>query len=225
MIEKVKKLVYEILAKDKSGHGYDHVERVYKLAIKFAKEENAKEEIVALASLLHDVDDYKLFGQESADKLLNAKNIMNEANIDLESQEKVLQIIKNMGYSKLLKGIRPSTIEGKVVSDADMCDAMGASGILRTHAYNLSHNLPFFDKNIFPIIDMNVDQYKKSNSNTSVCHIFEKILKLKKLMFTESAKKEAIEREKITIDFLKHLFIEENAPEWTTYINNYLKRG
>ena len=64
MIEDVKKLVYEVLCKDDSGHGYDHVERVYKLAIKFAKKENADEDVVALIALLHDVDDYKLFGKD-----------------------------------------------------------------------------------------------------------------------------------------------------------------
>ena len=73
MIETVKKLVYDILCKDNSGHGYDHVERVYKLALKFAKEENADETVVSLIALLHDVDDYKLFGKEQAEDLTNAK--------------------------------------------------------------------------------------------------------------------------------------------------------
>ena len=73
MIEEVKKQVYNILCKDDSGHGFDHVERVYKLAIKFAKQENVDEDIVALIALLHDVDDYKLFGDKQAEDLTNAK--------------------------------------------------------------------------------------------------------------------------------------------------------
>lgn len=48
MIEDVKKLVYEVLCKDDSGHGYDHVERVYNLAVKFAKKEQADVDVVDL---------------------------------------------------------------------------------------------------------------------------------------------------------------------------------
>ena len=86
MIEEVKKLVYDILNKDNSGHGYDHVERVYKLSLKFAKKENADEDVVCLIALLHDVDDYKLFGKEQAEDLTNAKKIMNLVNVGKEKQ-------------------------------------------------------------------------------------------------------------------------------------------
>ena len=41
MLEKAKYLVTEILKSDQSGHGCDHVIRVYNLALKFAEEENA----------------------------------------------------------------------------------------------------------------------------------------------------------------------------------------
>ena len=52
MIEKVKEKVYKLLNKDNSGHGMDHINRVLNLALKFAKEENADEDIVALISLI-----------------------------------------------------------------------------------------------------------------------------------------------------------------------------
>lgn len=61
-------------------------------------------------------------------------------------------------------------------------------------------------------------------ANSGVCYIFEKILKLKDLMLTKSGKEEARERHKIMVDFLYHLFKEENAPEWTTYLSK-LEKG
>ena len=55
--------VKELLGNDKSGHGIDHVDRVLKLAMAFAENERADREVVTLATLLHDVDDYKIFGE------------------------------------------------------------------------------------------------------------------------------------------------------------------
>ena len=222
MINEVKKQVYELLNKDNSGHGNDHIDRVLDLSLKFAQNETANTDVVALIALLHDVDDYKLFGEESAENLTNAKSIMNKANVPNDIQNQVLASLKCIGYSKLLKGFRPTTIEGKIVSDADMCDALGVNGVLRVYKYSMKNGKPFFDKNIFPIEDMTADKYTRKCADSSVCHIFEKILKLKDLMMTESGKQEAQERHQIVVDILYHLFEEENTPEWTEYLNKYL---
>lgn len=225
MIENVRGLVYRLLKNDNSGHGIEHMDRVLKLALKFAKDEGANLEIVTLASLLHDVDDYKLFGNENAEELNNARKILDESKIDDNIKQEVLTIIGTMGYSKLLKGIRPVSIEGKIVSDADMCDAIGANGILRVYTYSSKNGKPFFDKNIYPIEDMSADKYTRKVADTSVCHIFEKILKLKNLMMTKSGKQEAIKRHDLVIKFLQNLFEEENAEDWISYLNTYNKNN
>lgn len=225
MIGEVKKQVYELLDKDDSGHGNDHINRVLDLSLKFAQNEDANKDVVALIALLHDVDDYKLFGKENAENLTNAKTIMNKAAIPDDIQRQVLASLKCIGYSKLLRGFRPTTIEGKIVSDADMCDVLGVNGILRVYKYSIKNGKPFFDKNIFPIEDMTADKYTSRCADSSVCHIFEKILKLKDLMLTEPGKKEAQGRHQIVVDILYHLFEEENVPEWTQYLNEYLNKS
>lgn len=224
MIEKVKKQVSELLDKDNSGHGMDHINRVLELSLKFAEKENANKDIVSLIALLHDVDDYKLFGIDNAENLTNAKKIMEDCNVDKNTQEQVCLALNNIGYSKRLKGCCPTTLEGKIVSDADMCDALGSNGILRVYTYSLKNGKPFFNKDIFPIEDMTAEKYTRRCADSSVCHIFEKILKLKNLMLTKSGKKEAKSRHQIIVDFLYHLFDEENVPEWTRYLNEYLKK-
>ena len=223
MIQEIRRQVFELLNNDNSGHNMDHIDRVLTLSLKFAEQECANKEVVSLIALLHDVDDYKLFGIENAENLTNAKRIMNNCNIDLEIQNLVLSSLKCIGYSKLLKGLRPQTLEGMIVSDADMCDALGANGIIRVYTYSMKNKKPFFDKNIFPIENMTADKYTSKCADSSVCHLFEKILKLKNLMLTVSGKKEAESRHQIIVDFLYHLFEEENAPEWTEYLDNYLK--
>ncbi len=222
MISQIKSEVSKLLCKDNSGHGMEHIERVLRLSLKFAEKEDADKTIVALIALLHDVDDYKLFGEENAKNLINAKKIMNLCNIDAEIQKIVCSELSKIGYSKRLNGIAPTTKEGKIVSDADMCDAVGVNGIIRAHQYSLKMGCNFFDKNIFPKESVTESEYKNQPASTTVCHAFEKILKLKNLMLTESGKQEATERHNITVDLLNHLFDEEDAPEWKIYLKNFL---
>ena len=130
MIEKIKIQVDNLLKKDNSGHGMDHVDRVLKLSLRFAEKENADKYIVSLIALLHDVDDYKLFGVNNAENLINAKRIMADCDVEENIQELVCLALNNIGYNKRLKGCFPPTLEGKIVSDADMCDALGAIGVI-----------------------------------------------------------------------------------------------
>ena len=146
MIEKAKTLVKEIMQNDNSGHGMQHINRVLNLAMRFAENEKCNKELVALGALLHDVDDYKLFGNKNQAELTNARIILNKIGATEHIKSAVLDIVANIGFSKRLKGNCPNTIEGKIVSDADMCDAIGASGILRAFHYSISHNQVFFDQ-------------------------------------------------------------------------------
>ncbi|MCI9443096.1 MAG: HD domain-containing protein [Oscillospiraceae bacterium] len=224
MIEKIRKQVCELLEKDHCGHGMDHVNRVLHLSLKFAETENANQDTAALIALLHDVDDYKLFGMESAEHLTNARMILNQCSIDDAVKEQVLSAVKTIGYSKRLTGLRPITLEGMIVSDADMCDGIGVTGILRSYQYNLAHGNVFFDKSIYPTLNMSATDYMAKKSGTVVTHMFEKSLRLKDLMLTGSGKREALERHNTMVAFLYHFFEEENVPEWTDYLDHYLER-
>lgn len=223
MINEIKTKVNEILGKDNSGHGMDHIDRVLSLSLKFAKNENADENLTAIIALLHDVDDYKLFGKQNAENLTNAKKIMSACDIDKEVQNKVCSALKRIGFGKRLNGNVPESLEGRIVSDADMCDALGVNGLLRAHKYSIKHGAKFFDKSIFPIEHIDAESYTNQPTSTSVCHVFEKLLKLKNLMLTKSGRAEAESRHKIVVEFLRHLFDEENAPEWQDYLTNYLE--
>lgn len=216
---------------DSCGHGFDHVERVSQIAQKLMQNlSDIDKEIVALASLLHDADDYKLFGQEACDNLTNAKRIMSECSVNEKTKQKVCDIISSMGYSKFLKGIRPTSKEGMIVSDADMIDATGINGIIRTLNYAFSrcqkYGTPVFDKNEWPEINMSAERYKSRDRKSDNCinHFFEKTLRLGNLMMTEEGRQMAKIRLGRMVEFLRGYFDENDVPEWNTYLENYLKQ-
>lgn len=222
MFEDIRNKVGELLGSDASGHSMDHIERVYHLAMQFADREHADKNIVALAVLLHEVDDYKLFGEESAKNLTNAHSILNSHETDEDAKSRVIEIIRTMGYNKSLDGVRPKTLEGMIVSDADMCDAIGAIGILRTHAYNISKGNEFFVKAMDPESAVtSAGEYRSAKTSHSVQHFFDKLLKIPSMLMTESGKQEGEKRKKIMNDFLIELFREEDATIWMDYLEKF----
>ena len=215
------------LLSSNDGHGFDHIMRVRDLALKFAdREDSVDKNIIELAALLHDVDDYKLFGNGYAEKLINANKIMDNALIDKTTKDRVLDIIKSIGYNKYLSGIRPKSLEGMIVSDADMCEAIGAQGILRTYAYNMHKGNNFFDKDMLPQNpNKSSNEYKTSSKTHSVQHFFDKLLIIPNILLTKPGREEGRKRQKIMISFLKELFREENSEIWNAHLEKFLEEN
>ena len=70
---------------------------------------------------------------------------------------------------------------------------------------------------------MTESKYTRTNSDSAICHMFEKILKLKKLMLTNSGKDEAKSRHENTVNFMRIYFNEENAYDWLDFLDSFLK--
>ena len=229
-MEKLINAVKQLLSKDDTGHGFEHIERVYKNAMKICDmEKNADRNIVALAALLHDCDDYKLFGEDCAANLTNSRKIMDDAQIEQETQQKVCDIISKIGYSKRMEGIIPTTIEGQIVSDADMLEAIGAIGVIRCLTFALArcnkYGTPLFDKNVWPVTNMSAQEYREKDrrSDNFINHFFEKMFKLTDLLLTTPGKKEGTKRHKFMIIFLEQFFEEQDCTDWQEYLKRYVK--
>ena len=121
----------DIFADDSSGHDFYHTMRVHDLARTICSKEGGDMDIVRLASLLHDVDDRKLFGDNG---YANARRFMDSESIDPVIQDVVCHIISQISF-KGEDTVIPDTVEGRIVQDADRMDAIGAIGIARTFAY------------------------------------------------------------------------------------------
>ncbi len=205
LLEKTLKYIKERFKDDYSGHDYYHSIRVYKLATSICKEENGDLEIVQLASLLHDVDDYKLFGG-NAGEYSNAEIFLKDNKIPDIKIKLICDIISSISFKGTGKQV-PQSKEGKIVQDADRLDAIGAIGIARTFAYGGSKNRALHIPNEKARDNMNFEEYSTSNGTTTN-HFYEKLLKLKDLMNTEAAKKRAESRHKYMENFLDQFFNE-----------------
>ena len=98
MTDNEKRFIKGIFSVDSSGHDYYHTIRVYKLATKIAKQENADVKTVQLAALLHDVDDIKLSPDTYAAKK-NAVDFMMANKVDEEIIKVVCKIIDEVSFA------------------------------------------------------------------------------------------------------------------------------
>lgn len=208
ILKKAKEFVQQSLSGEGTGHDWWHIERVLNNARLINKNEKASNFIIELAVLLHDVGDHKVIHKVEDDYSI-AENFLIGENVDVEIIEKVMFIIKNMSFSKTLNNkLDNISKEFCVVQDADRLDGIGAIGIARVFAYGGSKNRPLFDPTIEPKKIDSIDDYKKLKTS-SFHHFGEKLLLLKDLMNTKTAKKIAQKRH----DYMKK-YMEQFMAEW-----------
>ena len=181
--------VRELFAGNADGHGFDHTLRVWRNAMLIAETEpECDRETVALAALLHDADDHKLFATENN---ANARRFLEDHGITGEKAERICETVNSVSFSKN-RGKRPETPEGRIVQDADRLDAIGAVGIARTFAYGGKHG---------------------RTPEDSIEHFHEKLLLLKDMMNTEKAKELAGARHAFMEEFLREWDAETGGTE------------
>ena len=203
IINKTRAFVKDKLQNEGSGHDWFHIERVYNLATYLCKKENGDEFIIKMAVLLHDIDDWKFSNNNNT-----TKNFLQSLNIDPSSYNKIMNIINTISYKGGIENSAQHDIEGKIVQDADRLDAMGAIGIARTFTYGGNKNRLIYNPSIKPKEFNSLEEVKNSNNHT-INHFYEKLLKLKNLMNTDTAKQIAEERHKFM-----ELFLDEFYYEW-----------
>lgn len=137
-------------------HGFDHVERVYRLAEHLALSEGAAIEIVRAAVLLHDVEVDHL---PTDNGRAGYERGTNRENHHFSSAEFAEHILREEGWGEeRISAVRhciishrfrdndqqPQTIEARVLYDADKLDAIGAVGVARAIAYALQAGQPVY---------------------------------------------------------------------------------
>ena len=194
---------------DASGHDWWHAYRVWKGAVYIGTRENVDLLTVQLAALLHDIADWKLHKGDTRVGCRTAKKWLTKCGVEEGVVTHVCAIISTISFKGAGVSSYVDSMEGKVVQDADRLDALGAIGIGRAFAYGGHMGRIMYDPNRKPQLHATAEQYLSSNGPT-INHFHEKLLLLKDLMNTPTAKRMAQSRH----DFMK-VFLERFEREWT----------
>jgi uncharacterized protein len=128
LIEELDRVVKEKMSPlEGTAHSYEHVDRVVKIALLLARKEKADIELVQIAAILHDVG--RCAGQphnETGARL--ASEILKNLHYPPQKTKKIARIVllHNVDSKDKL-----SSLEEKIVWDADKIDLLGAVGIAR----------------------------------------------------------------------------------------------
>lgn len=185
-------------------HGFEHIERVYKLCEKIGPLEGADMEILLAAALLHDTSgshpgegirkDHHLRSAEFAEAVLLKESW---------EPDKIHAVQHCIRAHRFRKDESPQTIEAKVLFDADKLDVIGAIGVTRALAYAFQVKQPAF---AVPSKEFIKSGNQEMGEPHSAYH--EYVFKLKKIsevLLTETAKKIANHRQKYLNGFFEEL--------------------
>ena len=205
IIKSVKTYVEDFHAGDSTGHDFHHVMRVHRNALHIQESAGGDYFIIAVASLLHDTIDDKLNKSEHA--VEDARDYLRSFSIEEAVVEKILYAMQAVSFKGGNNEFKVRSIEDKIVQDADRLDALGAIGIARTFIFGGAKNHEMHDPEMEARSDMTAEEYRKGK-NTMINHFYEKLLKLKELMHTDTAKALADERHRFMVDYLEQFYAE-----------------
>lgn len=119
-------------AENDSAHSFEHVLRVWHLAQRIGLVEGADMEILQAAALLHDV----ARGEQSRTGRCHAEAGAEMARQILAGQapDKVAAVARAIAEHRFRGERGPTSVEARVLYDADKLDAIGAIGIARAYA-------------------------------------------------------------------------------------------
>lgn len=187
-----------------SAHDITHIERVVLMAKKLAKQESANLHVVIPAAWLHDCvavaknhpDRHKASAM-AADKAIT---FLTQINYDARYFEAIRHAIIAHSFSA---NVTPTTLEAKIVQDADRMDALGALGISRCMKVGGA-----ICRGLYHPIDPFCQQRQADDSRYTLDHFFVKLLHIADSMHTQSAKQEAKKR----TDYM-HAFMQQLGEE------------
>lgn len=196
---------------EKYPNDYFHLLRVTKLANNIQKVEGGNLRLIEATTLVHDLcRPWELESGKShygPEALQIIKQFLLDCDLDNEEIHQSLELVKRHDEYDWSEKKEDKSLELKIVQDADNLDAMGAIGISRVFAFGGVYKLPIYiaDENLRFKTDFTEGTGKKTSS---IAHFYDKLLKLKDNMNTETGISIAEERHNILLNYLDQFFKE-----------------
>jgi len=212
------KAIEMFLSQDNTGHDVLHAYRVYHSALRLAEREGGDLMVIGCSALVHDIcrpweKEVKKshFGAEALEIIREfLKSVQLPANkipliLDVVAQHDIFDVTK----------LSNDTLELKILQDADRLDAMGAVGIARVcqigGAFNDSLYYPGED--FASLWSGQFEENVKRPHPSIIGHFFEKLLKLKDGMRTETGKQWAEVRHQRMVTFVEDFIAEATGKD------------
>jgi uncharacterized protein len=199
------------------AHGWEHIERVYTLAMYLARQEGADAFIAGMAALLHDLgrlpnearesdghNDTRHHADLSAEQALE---LLARHQVPAQAQQAIAHAIVAHSFSR---GIEPRTPEARIMRDADRLDGLGAIGIARWAITGAILRTP--QTRTYNPLDPFGERHALDDKRYMLDHFYSKLLKLVDGMSTATGRRLAEKRTAFMRAYLDE-FREELAIE------------
>lgn len=191
-----------------SGHDWEHIRRVWRLAQRLAAESPAADrELLELGALLHDVADWKAHGGDYEAGPRAARAWLAGLGAPDGLIGRVETLIREVSFKGLGVPTPASSVEAALVQDADRLDAIGALGIARAFAYGGHKGRPLHDPAVPPVAHASFAAYQHSTAPT-LNHFYEKLLHLHERLHTPAARRIAAGRQAYMEGFVARFLAE-----------------
>jgi uncharacterized protein len=187
-------------------HDFDHVLRVLALAERIGQAEGADLEIVRTAALLHDVGR----AQAEAEDLDHAAVAASRAREILAGQPpaRVEAVVHAIAAHRFRTGSEPTTLEARVLFDADKLDAIGAVGVARAFAYGGARGQRLW----VSVESVDLARWQEEgddpDAHTPIHEFVVKLSRIKERLFTSTGRSVAEERHAYMVGFFERLDAE-----------------
>ena len=191
-----------IHSSSKGSHDWEHTLRVYQLASRIARKENADIFIVKAAALLHDIarsledasggkKDHAAEGEKLAYGILKSLKL---------SDDKTARICHCIGTHRFRGTKRPVLLEAKVLFDADKLDSIGAVGTGRAFLFAGEIGARLHNGGV------KISETKPyTREDTAYREYMVKLRHVKKRMMTGEGKRMAVKRDAFMREFFTRL--------------------
>lgn len=210
LLTEVECLVKSKFTDQEGSHDWFHIDRVRKNALFIQQHEGGDPLLIELAALLHDYSDHKYNGGDFEIGAQEVYQLLCNFGASEQLALKVADIVGIVSYKGAGVHDQSTSLEGRIVRDADRLDAIGAIGIARAFSYGGSKQRALYDPNVAPTLHQSKEAYIKDKGHT-INHFYEKLLLLMDRMETPTAQQIGAQRHAYMVDFLAQFMQEWHA--------------